>query len=110
MAKTMQEVLVEHYVHGIQPVDEADLNGPWEVECNCNASPIQGPSYLGAEQAFAAHQAAALSAAGYGLVADAKREAWDEGMQWTAQLLNGDELIGSFRRDNPYQEASNDDQ
>lgn len=78
MSKTMAEVLAEHAFHLITPVTLDDVNGPWQVECNCTADPIQGPSYLGAEQAFAAHQAAALSAAGFGLVSDAKAEALSE--------------------------------
>ena len=78
MSKTMAEVLAEHAFHLITPVKLDDVNGPWQVECNCTAGPIQGPSYLDAEAAFAAHQAAALSAAGFGLVADAKAEALSE--------------------------------
>jgi hypothetical protein len=74
----MAEVLAEHAFHLITPVKLDDVNGHWQVECNCTADPIQGQSYLDAEAAFAAHQAAALSAAGFGLVADAKAEAWDE--------------------------------
>jgi hypothetical protein len=77
-AKTMAEALAEHAFHLITPVKLDDVNGPWQVECNCTADPIQGPSYLDAEAAFAAHQAAALSAAGFGLVADAKAEALEE--------------------------------
>lgn len=63
--KTMAEVLVEHAFHMITPVDLDKVNGPWQVECNCTADPIQGPSFLGAEQAFAAHQAEMLEAEGF---------------------------------------------
>jgi hypothetical protein len=122
MSKTMAEVLAEHAFHLITPVDLDEVNGPWQVECNCTADPIKGPSFLGAEAAFATHQQDILTAAGFGLVADAKREAservgkryaelhqlirdelraqaWDEGYA-TGNAHNG-------RRDaNPYRAAA----
>ena len=70
--KTMAEVLIEHSFHMITPVRLDEVNGPWQVECNCTADPIEGPSFLGAEQAFAAHQAEALVDAGYGLIGGRK--------------------------------------
>lgn len=98
-AKTMAEVLAEHAFHLITPVKLDDVNGPWQVECNCTADPIQGQSYLDAEAAFAAHQADALSAAGFGLVADAKAEAWDRGM---ADMLRLQEAGPGYEMGNPY--------
>lgn len=48
-----------------------------------------------------AHQAAALSAAGFGLVQEARAEAWDEGCSF------GSLYDHTFRSDNPYRtEAS----
>ena len=66
--KTMAEVLTEHAFHMIHPVNLDEVNGAWQVECNCDAEPIQGPSFLGAEAAFAAHQADMLTSAGFGPV------------------------------------------
>jgi len=64
--KTMAEVLTEHAFHMISPVDLDEVNGAWQVECNCDSDPIQGESFLGAERAFAAHQSDMLTAAGFG--------------------------------------------
>lgn len=55
------------------------------------------------------HQAQELTAAGYGLVADAKREAWAEGYSagfWDAKGSSEYRSIAF----NPYRKASNDDQ
>lgn len=41
--------------------------------------------------------------------ANAKAKAWDSGMQWAATLLNADELVSSFRKDNPYRVAASTD-
>jgi hypothetical protein len=68
---SMADVLTEHAFHMVTPVDLDEVNGPWQVECNCTAAPIQGPSFLGAEQAFAAHQAEALAASGFGRLQEA---------------------------------------
>lgn len=68
-------VLSEHAFHLITPVDLDDVNGPWQVECNCDSLPIQGPSFLGAEAAFAAHQADMLAPLFIAARADALRNA-----------------------------------
>jgi hypothetical protein len=71
-AKTMAEVLAEHRYRG----------GSEPRACRCGHElPLGLEGNL--SDAIAAHQAAALSAAGFGLVADAKAEAWDEG--WAAR-------------------------
>jgi hypothetical protein len=76
-AKTMAEVLAEHQWYDATTDSEDPATG-------CTGC----DDWFGSEDAlddgtFAAHQAAALSAAGFGLVADAKAEAWDEG--WAAR-------------------------
>lgn len=45
-----------------------------------------------------------VKAAGYGLVAEAKREAWDEGYEGAVDAYDGRNVS------NPYRKASNDDQ
>jgi len=52
---------------------------------------------------LAAHQSAALTAAGFGLVADAKREAWDRGMSDMAALMKAGP---GYEIGNPYRKAS----
>lgn len=74
----MAEVLTEHGFHMILPVDLDDVNGAWQVECNCNSEPIQGSSFMAAEAAFAAHQAAMLTAAGFGSVSEARTVAYED--------------------------------
>ncbi len=76
--KTMAEVLTEHAFHQILPVDIDQVNGPWQVECNCTADPIQGPSFLAAKEAFAAHQAMELANAGFGDVREARAGALED--------------------------------
>lgn len=62
MTNRIQSALSEHAFHLITPMHIDDVNGPWQVECNCDATPIQGPSFLGAEAEFAMHQAEAVEA------------------------------------------------
>ena len=75
-AKTMAEVLAEH-----TPVDSSTDGVPEdEIWCNsieCGFKMERSNDY-DETQEFAAHQSAALSAAGFGLVADAKAEALEE--------------------------------
>ena len=33
-------------------------------------------------------------------------KAWDEGVEYSASLLNGEEFASSFRKDNPYRAAA----
>lgn len=89
MAKTMAEVLAEHWSASTHtdhepPVDQCDGCGAvlrkWGDDSDMPAQ-------------LAAHQAAALSAAGYGLVADAKREALEE----AADHLEEDASQSSYR-------------
>lgn len=72
--KTMAEVLAEH-----------QLCATWEddagraIICVCGIDLPTEPVRVEIDMTFlAAHQAAHLTAAGFGLVADAKGEAWDE--------------------------------
>lgn len=67
-AKTMAEVLAEHEM-------DFTYDGK-QTGCSCGHWQARGP--VSAHADHAAHQSAALSAAGFGLVADAKAEAWDE--------------------------------
>lgn len=102
----MAEVLAEHAFHMITPVDLDEVNGPWQVECNCTADPIQGPGFLEAEAAFADHQANALAAEGYGLVTGEKRlmqlaalmayDAIEEGAVRTARAEALEEAANDF--------------
>jgi hypothetical protein len=57
-----------------------DVNGPWQVECNCDAPPVQGPSFLGAEAEFAMHQAEAIEAV---LFSDQAIERAASALAWT---------------------------
>lgn len=38
-------------------------------------------------------------------IGEAKAEAWDEGMTYSFTLLNADEFVPSFRKENPYRTA-----
>lgn len=89
--KTMQEVLAEHRI-------DHRYDTTLHEQCICGRRWMMGP------QALQAHQAAALSAAGFGLVADAKAEAWDEGYEGAVDAYDGRNVS------NPYRKASNDDQ
>lgn len=52
------------------------------------------------------HVAAALTAAGFGLVADAKREAWDEAVnEADRQWQIGHASAAILKQDNPYRAA-----
>jgi hypothetical protein len=77
--KTMQEVLAEHQISVAW-----ESGDDREITCLCGtdlpSEDVRGEIDM---NALAAHQSAALSAAGFGLVADAKAEAWDEG--WAAR-------------------------
>jgi hypothetical protein len=85
-AKTMAEVLAEHQ---------------WYDATTDNEDPATGctgcDDWFGSEDAlddgtFAAHQAAALSAAGFGLVADAKAEALEEAADDFGETYHGNWL------------------
>jgi hypothetical protein len=65
--KTMAEVLSEHSIYG--------FNGS-EVSCFCRD---RGPWFTIRE--YSAHQADALTAAGFGPVKAAQSDAWDEGFE-----------------------------
>ena len=95
-AKTMAEVLAEHW---FSPADYA--------YCRCGADMSPGKP-VGAHEALAAHQAAALSAAGFGLVADAKAEAWDEGFDrgFYDPLAGSDRDASESLAHNPYRNPS----
>jgi hypothetical protein len=74
MSKNMAEVILGHWSRSTHtdskpPVDKCDGCGEVVHTWGEPTDPNEG---------IAAHQAAALSAAGFGLVADAKAEAWDE--------------------------------
>ena len=77
MTKTMAEVIREELRKGGYQMPGDTL--PYETQAN----------------AIAAH----LTAAGFGLVADAKAEAWDEGCSF------GSLYDYTFRSDNPYRAA-----
>jgi hypothetical protein len=80
-AKTMAEVLMVHF-----PNAESGYPGDkYRIFCDATGCDFASKldHYGAAMSAFIAHQAAALSAAGFGLVADAKAEAWAEG--WAAR-------------------------
>lgn len=62
----MMDVLAQHGIYG--------FNGR-EISCGCLA---RGPWFTHRE--YSVHVAAALSAAGFGPVQEARAEAWDEGM------------------------------
>ena len=66
-------------------------------ECVCGHQIPSGP-VTGVRESFAAHQAAALSAAGFGPVQEAKREAWDEGYT-TGNAHNGRRDANPYRQD-----------
>ena len=77
-----------------------------EYKCTCGGTFWHGdheedPSF---NQALAAHQAAALSAAGFGPVREARAEAWDEGRKHGSTYPYGQR--GLATDDNPYREAS----
>jgi hypothetical protein len=90
-AKTMAEVLGEHVPTA--SFGSFNMNGGGNSRyCSCGERFDVLYTELGDDEngtnpllnhKLAAHQAAALSAAGFGLVADAKAEAWDEG--WAAR-------------------------
>ena len=84
--KTMAEVLEEH---GWQCASR-------RAACYCGWGIPKGYYPRGTVQAHAAHQQDMLTAAGFGLVADAKAEAWDEGCSF------GSLYDCIFRSDNPY--------
>lgn len=71
----MAEVLIEHGFHNINPVNPAEPENSWEIECACLSAPIEAPSYLEAEAALAAHQSDMLTAAGFGHIETAKANA-----------------------------------
>jgi hypothetical protein len=94
-AKTMAEVLAEHRYDA----EKRTLH----QHCTCG--------WFGKVLAddFAAHQAAALSAAGFGLVADAKAEAWDHGFasgKSRAMRAMSDEPSLPLTAPNPYRDPS----
>lgn len=91
-AKTMAEVLAEHML-----VD-ADACGCNEMFYDTRLAPGQ----IAHEHSL--HVEMELHNAGYGLVADAKREAWDEGYEGAVDAYDGRNVS------NPYRGASNDDQ
>jgi len=68
MSKTMAAVLSEHEM-------DFTYDGK-QTGCSCGHWQARGP--VSAHADHAAHQSAALSAAGFGLVADAKAEALEE--------------------------------
>jgi len=86
----MADVLEQHGIWG--------YNGS-EIACQCNhRNWISGAGY-------AAHQAAALSAAGFGPVREAKREAWDHGHHDGAvDAMLHMENDGAKTTPNPYRE------
>lgn len=92
MSKTMAEVLAEHW---FSPADYA--------YCLCGAD-MSPDKPVGVHEALAAHQSEALSAAGFGLVADAKAEALEEAAAiFAGRLPNG---TGNGRAYNSYQVAN----
>ena len=106
-----QEAAVLREIDAHRPTYREYTGGWWELACTgCDFAKGRRLSHLD----WAPHHAhraevfeAALSAAGYGLVADAKREAWDEG--YGASVMQRYGIIPNPR--NPYyQEDSNDDQ
>ena len=75
-AKTMAEVLMVHF-----PNAESGYPGDkYRIFCDATGCGFASKldHYGAAMSAFIAHQSAALSAAGFGLVADAKAEALEE--------------------------------
>jgi len=76
-AKTMAEVLAEHHMSHAD-WDETEV----AVICHCGVETVGQDdgqeAYLQEEALYAKHLEAALSAAGFGLVADAKAEALEE--------------------------------
>jgi hypothetical protein len=102
MSKTMTEVLAEHFLHSIEATWVQPIH-TWLVVCNCEAIPMPAASYVEAEEKFTAHQSAALTAAGFGLVADAKGEALEEAAgEFAARLPDG---TGNGRAYNSHQVA-----
>jgi hypothetical protein len=82
-AKTMAEVLAKHARRGgIRNL---------AIHCDCGWSESIA-AMRSSKNSFAAHQAAALSAAGFGLVADTKAEALEE----AADDFEGNVGVGEF--------------
>lgn len=78
-AKTMADVLAAHWSASTHTERK-----PFVDKCDgCGAVIFSwgDPTVADGYERLAAHQAAALSAAGFGLVADAKAEAWAEGFE-----------------------------
>lgn len=80
----MADVLGEHYINY--------AGGLWK--CTSLHCAVQSVRFDEAIE----HQAAALSAAGFGPVQEARAEAWDEGCSF------GSLYDHTFRSDNPYRE------
>lgn len=72
--------------------------------CLCGADLSPPDNLPGIHEALAAHQAAALSAAGFGPVADAKRGAWDEGKDAVWAFMSNQDPRRE-RPTNPYREG-----
>ena len=101
-AKNMAEVLAEHR---ISPDFECECGTDFYPQSDDPDAPDAAPDAFGT--AFEAHQAAALSAAGFGLVADAKAEAWDHGHHDGAvDAMLHMENDGAKTTPNPYRAAS----
>ena len=98
MSKTMAEVLAEHEMNN-SPV----IRGEGYTRCSCGF--LSKGAYSRASHNR--HVSDALSAAGFGLVADAKAEAWDHGHHDGAvdQMLHM-ENGGAKTTPNPYRAAS----
>jgi hypothetical protein len=71
-AKTMAEVLAEHSVDG--------MSGGAHLACRCNRTWVRHHEYR-------AHLEAALSAAGFGLVADAKAEGVGAALTYLLEIV-----------------------
>lgn len=98
MSKTMAEVLAEHQFmyHSFNGVTQKRY-----LACSCGRMPLAGD--------HPTHLADALSAAGFGLVADAKAEAWDRGFasgKSRAMRAMSDEPSLPLTAPNPYRDPS----
>jgi hypothetical protein len=106
-AKTMAEVLAAHWSVSTHADNEPE---PPVDKCDgCGKVLHTWGDQIPEVHPLAAHQAAVLSAAGFGLVADAKAEAWDRGFasgKSRAMRAMSDEPSLPLTAPNPYRDPS----